>query len=96
MNTTKRCTFTDLSSLALGGGLAMISGAQTRTPSVAISGPNALISQLVFNVTEESLANYTFNVVPDRDPVPRYANSIYFNHKNDDILIFISITKMMI
>jgi len=58
---------------SLGGGLAMISGAQTKVPSIALSGPNALISRFTFEpqITPEDLEKYTFNIVPDRDPVPR-------------------------
>lgn len=58
---------------SLGGGLAMIAGAQQAIPAVGISGPNALISRLTFSPTipKNSLDKWTFNVVPDRDPVPR-------------------------
>ena len=49
----------------------MITGARTSVPSVALSGPNSRISRLSFDVTEEDLNDYTFNIVPDRDPVPR-------------------------
>ena len=58
---------------SLGGGLAMIAGAQQAIPAVGISGPNALISRLTFSpiISKESLDRWTFNVVPDRDPVPR-------------------------
>ncbi len=52
----------------------MITGAQTKVPSVGVSGPNAMISRLTFNppIEEEDLEKYTFNIVPDRDPVPRF------------------------
>jgi lipase ATG15 len=58
---------------SLGGGLAMISGAQTEVPAIALSGPNAVISRRTFSppVSIESLEKYTFNIVPDRDVVPR-------------------------
>lgn len=58
---------------SLGGGLAMITGAQTAVPSIGVSGPNAVISRDTFApaVTEKALRKYTFNIVPDRDPVPR-------------------------
>lgn len=51
----------------------MITGAQTQTPSVGLSGPNAKLSRFTFEpeVTIENLDKYTFNIVPDRDPVPR-------------------------
>jgi lipase ATG15 len=58
---------------SLGGGLAIISGAQTHIPAVSLSGPNAIISGRSFHpkVTAESLNRYTFNIVPERDIVPR-------------------------
>jgi len=58
---------------SLGGGLAMISGAQTKTPALAVSGPNSMISQYTFSpkLSKDDIDKYTFNIVPDRDPVPR-------------------------
>lgn len=58
---------------SLGGGLAMISGAQQKVPSIALSGPNAMISRRTFDppITPIDLERYTFNIVPDRDVVPR-------------------------
>lgn len=58
---------------SLGGGLAIISGAQAGVPAVALSGPNAMISGRSFEppVTPEQLNRYTFNVVPDLDLVAR-------------------------
>jgi len=58
---------------SLGGGLAMITAAQTQIPAITISSPNALLSRGTFGptpVTESGLAKYTFNVIPDRDIVP--------------------------
>eukprot|EP00529_Nitzschia_sp_RCC80_P005593 CAMPEP_0113486244 /NCGR_PEP_ID=MMETSP0014_2-20120614/24896_1 /TAXON_ID=2857 /ORGANISM="Nitzschia sp." /LENGTH=992 /DNA_ID=CAMNT_0000379909 /DNA_START=67 /DNA_END=3042 /DNA_ORIENTATION=- /assembly_acc=CAM_ASM_000159 len=57
---------------SLGGGLAMITGAQSSIPAVGVSGPNALISGRSFNppVTEEQMNHYTFNIIPNRDIVP--------------------------
>lgn len=57
---------------SLGGGLALITGAQSNTNAVAISGPNAMISRDTFfpPVTPEDLDTLTFNVVPRRDIVP--------------------------
>jgi len=59
---------------SLGGGLAIITGAQSETSAVAMSGPNAMLSRNSFlpPVTEESLNTFTFNVVPDHDPVARF------------------------
>lgn len=58
---------------SLGGGLAMITGAQTKIPAVALSGPNNMITRGTFlpEITTTDLDEYTFNIVPDRDPVPR-------------------------
>ena len=51
----------------------MISGAQSQVPAVALSGPNAVISRRTFSppVSIQNLERYTFNIVPDRDVVPR-------------------------
>ena len=54
---------------SLGGGLGIISGAQTGIQAVAISGPNAMLSRERFGVTAENLERYTFNIIPDRDLV---------------------------
>jgi lipase ATG15 len=56
---------------SLGGGLAIITGAQAKIPAIALSGPNALISGRSFDppVTEEQLNRYTFNIIPNRDVV---------------------------
>jgi lipase ATG15 len=49
---------------SLGGGLAIISGAQAGVPAVALSGPNAMISGRSFvpQVTPEQLNRFTFNI----------------------------------
>mmetsp|Transcript_9694 Transcript_9694/g.23480 ORF Transcript_9694/g.23480 Transcript_9694/m.23480 type:complete len:1031 (+) Transcript_9694:136-3228(+) len=58
---------------SLGGGIAMISGAQTKTNAIAISGPNAKLSRLTFDPPLEldALNKYTMNIIPDRDVVPK-------------------------
>ena len=58
---------------SLGGGLSIITGAQTGVPAVALSGPNALLSRDSFDptITKDALNTWTFNIVPDRDIVPR-------------------------
>jgi lipase ATG15 len=60
--------------LALGGGIAMITGAQTEIPSIGVSGPNAMLSRKTFDppVSVDALNKFTFNIVPDLDPVPRF------------------------
>jgi putative lipase involved disintegration of autophagic bodies len=47
---------------SLGGGIAIISGAQTGTMAVALSGPNAILSRNTFEppVTIEQLSQNTF------------------------------------
>ena len=55
--------------------MAIITGAQTKTNSVAISGPNAMLSRNTFiprPLTVEELNTYTFNVVPAADPIPMF------------------------
>lgn len=54
---------------SLGGGVAIITGAQTHIQAVGVSGPNAMISRQRFGVTAEELEQYTFNIIPDRDPI---------------------------
>jgi lipase ATG15 len=58
---------------SLGGGLSIISAAQTGVSGVAISGPNAMMlrKSLKPPISRESLDTYTFNVIPARDFVPR-------------------------
>jgi len=58
---------------SLGGGLAMITGAQTSTPAIALSGPNNMLSRLTFDppITKKQLDELTFNIIPDKDPVAR-------------------------
>lgn len=58
---------------SLGGGLAIITGAQTDTAAVALSGPNAMISRKTFDppLSVEALNSKVFNIIPDRDIVPR-------------------------
>lgn len=57
-----------LTGASLGGGLAVITGAQTRANAVAISGLNGALSRHTFipPVTEEDLNQRVFNVMPDR------------------------------
>ena len=59
---------------SLGGGLAIITGAQVGVPAVALSGPNAMISRKSFDppVSVDALNTKTFNIIPARDPIPRF------------------------
>lgn len=58
---------------SLGGGLAIITGAQTGISGIAISGPNAMLTRKAFDppISEEQLNTLTFNVIPETDIVPR-------------------------
>ena len=51
---------------SLGGGLSIITGAQTGVPAVALSGPNAMLSRRSFNppISQEDLDSKTFVRVP--------------------------------
>jgi len=55
------------------GGLALISGAQSNVTSVGLSAPNAMLSRATFKppITDYDLNTFTFNIVPNRDVVPR-------------------------
>ena len=57
---------------SLGGGLAIITGAQSDTNAVAISGVNAMLSRRTFipPLSAEALDTFTFNVIPARDVIP--------------------------
>jgi hypothetical protein len=57
---------------SLGGGLAIISGAQTATPAVALSGPNTMLTRRSLDppISSEALDSQTFNIIPERDVVP--------------------------
>jgi lipase ATG15 len=57
---------------SLGGGLTIITAAQTEITGVAFSGPNAMMLRKALDppITEEALDTFTFNVIPARDLVP--------------------------
>eukprot|EP00985_Skeletonema_marinoi_P010624 scaffold4969_cov118-Skeletonema_marinoi.AAC.1 len=63
---------------SLGGGLALITGAQAKVSAIGFSAPNAKLSRQTFvgkfeqplPVSVYDLNTYTFNVVPNRDPFP--------------------------
>jgi hypothetical protein len=59
---------------SLGGGLAIITGAQTDTPAVALSGPNAMLTRRSLDppVSSGDLDSKTFNIIPERDVVPMF------------------------
>jgi hypothetical protein len=59
---------------SLGGGLSIITGAQAGIPAIGLSGPNAVISRRSFEppLNRDQLNTLTFNIIPDRDPVPMF------------------------
>ena len=68
---------------SLGGGLAIISSAQSGVPSVALSGPNAMLMGRSFEpqVFPDALNKYTFNIVPTNDIVPHF-DDLAKNYQN--------------
>lgn len=58
---------------SLGGGLAIITGAQARVPAVAISGLGAELSRntLTPRISVDDINKYAFNFIPDRDYIAR-------------------------
>lgn len=58
---------------SLGGGIALITGAQTSIPAIAISGPNNIFSRKTFDppLDLDTIDTMLFNVIPERDLIPR-------------------------
>jgi len=58
---------------SLGGGISLITGAQTKIPAIAISGPNNKLSRKTFDpiFSLDDTKQFLFNVIPERDIVPR-------------------------
>jgi lipase ATG15 len=58
---------------SLGGGVALITGAQTQTMAVGVSAPNTVIgrSTVTPEISLADLERYTFNLIPNRDIVPQ-------------------------
>jgi len=63
---------------SLGGGIALITGAQANIPAIAISGPNNVFSRLTYDppLDLDKIDATLFNVIPDRDLVPRVRHRI--------------------
>ena len=57
---------------SLGGGLALITGAQTQTKAIAISGPSAVMGRLAVTpeISVDNIKKHTYSVIPQRDIVP--------------------------
>lgn len=69
----KQFSTVQVTGASLGGGLAIITGAQTNAFAIAISGPGATLSRKSFDppVELEKLNTQTFNFIPARDYVAR-------------------------
>lgn len=63
---------------SLGGGVAIISGAQTHTKAVGLSAPNTVLGRdtVTPKITLDDLEKYTFNIVPERDIFPRIGDNL--------------------
>lgn len=59
---------------SLGGGLSIITAAQTGIAGVALSGPNAMLSRQTFDppITRDDIDANTFNIIPSRDLIPKF------------------------
>jgi len=57
---------------SLGGGLALITGAQTHVNAVGLSAPNTVLGRDTVSprITLEELEKFTLNIVPERDLFP--------------------------
>jgi len=56
---------------SLGGGVAAITASRVGHPAITFNAPNARLSHKKFGTTAEKLDNYTINVIPRHDIVPR-------------------------
>ena len=69
---------------SLGGGISLITGAQTKIPAISFAGPGAIFTRKTFDpmLDLDTINGLLFNVVPDRDFVPLVST----NHRNSRIL----------
>mmetsp|Transcript_1011 Transcript_1011/g.1192 ORF Transcript_1011/g.1192 Transcript_1011/m.1192 type:complete len:321 (-) Transcript_1011:185-1147(-) len=72
LQSTENYSSLEVTGHSLGGGIAIISAAKTGIHAVALSGPNAVLSHEAFGITTEDISRLTFNIIPDRDVVPRF------------------------
>jgi len=61
-----------------GGGVAIISGAQTHTKAVGLSAPNTVLGRdtVTPKITLDDLEKYTLNIIPERDIFPRIGDNL--------------------
>lgn len=73
LQTSRNYTSLQITGQSLGGGISLITGAQTSIPAIAVSGPNCLLSRKTFDppITEDAIDTFLFNIIPERDLVPR-------------------------
>jgi lipase ATG15 len=66
---------------SLGGGLALITGAQTQIMAVGFSAPNTVMgrSTVTPEISLDDLERYTYNVIPNRDIVPQLGGKSKFS-----------------
>ena len=78
---SEKYTKVEITGHSLGGGLALITGAQTKTKAVGISAPSAVMGRLAVTpkVSLDDIKRYSYTVIPSRDLVShlggRHANS---------------------
>lgn len=68
---------------SLGGGLALITGAQAHVTAVGVSAPNTVLASGTVDpvITHEELDKYTFNIAPDMAIFPMIGDpSRYVEH----------------
>ncbi|KAL7544460.1 hypothetical protein ACHAWF_007839 [Thalassiosira exigua] len=65
---------------SLGGGLALITGAQTQTMAVGVSAPNTVMgrSSVTPEISLDDLEQYTYNLIPQRDIVGQLGGKAKF------------------
>ena len=66
---------------SLGGGTAMITGTQAKLASVAFSGPSPVLPLYNLGITRDDINQYAFNVIPDRDFIPRIGGRVRNNQQ---------------
>ncbi|CAB9522076.1 Lipase (class 3) [Seminavis robusta] len=82
---TYNFNFLRTTGVSLGGGLALITGAQTEAYAVSISGINPTLARLTFDppLSIDALNTHVFNVIPDNDPISALGDAVR-NHQRVD------------
>jgi len=68
---------------SLGGGVTLVTGAQTNTTAIALSGPNSILIRKMFDPPLEldTINSMLFNIIPERDIVPKLDEPGLLNQK---------------